>query len=242
MGRHGLAKQCIRSVDGQFCCGTLHEFGEEYDLTRRINQQRILHWISSGLVRAGHLGTPCGSFSRARDQPGGPPQLRSDSNPLGLAGLRPADAEKVRVGNVLMRFTVRVLLLALQLHVAFTLENPARSRLWLCPPVLHLMRRQHVVTQIIEFCAFGTRWRKSTKFLAVWMQLDLLQQYRCLGSRRGICKFTGVPHVPLCGLHPSGVWMTKYAEPYPWPLVRRLATMFQNTAVSQIAMEFSRRL
>ena len=67
------------------------EFGENYDLLTRSNQQLIKHRTSSGYVKGGHLGTPCHSFSRARDQPGGPPRLRSDKEPLGLDNLRPAD-------------------------------------------------------------------------------------------------------------------------------------------------------
>ena len=60
----------------------------DYDLTKRANQHKIFN--------SGHLGTPCNSFSRARDMPGGPPALlRSDSRPLGLEGLRQADALKV---------------------------------------------------------------------------------------------------------------------------------------------------
>eukprot|EP00972_Heterocapsa_arctica_P075071 11077880-Heterocapsa_arctica.AAC.1 len=52
-----------------------------------------------------HLGTPCTSLSRARDAPGGPPQLRSNEFPWGLSGLRPCDEQKVLVGNVLARFS-----------------------------------------------------------------------------------------------------------------------------------------
>lgn len=85
------------------------DFGENYDLTRLQNQRIILEWMRCGYIRSGHLGTPCNSFSRARDQPGGPPLLRSDEKPLGLANLKVHDAHKVKVGNQLMRFTARVL-------------------------------------------------------------------------------------------------------------------------------------
>ena len=37
------------------------DLGEQYDLCVRANQQRIIHRIQSGMVRAGHLGSPCGS-------------------------------------------------------------------------------------------------------------------------------------------------------------------------------------
>ncbi len=52
--------------------------GEAYDLRSRNNRWKITGWIRSGLIRAGHLGTPCHSFSRARDRRPGPPPLRSD--------------------------------------------------------------------------------------------------------------------------------------------------------------------
>ena len=97
--------------------------GEQCDLTKRRHQQIIIHWISSGKVRAGHLGTHCGSLSRARDQPGGPPPLRSDLLPLGLPGLKPHDAQKAQVGNCLARFSARVMFLALSLRSPFTLEK-----------------------------------------------------------------------------------------------------------------------
>jgi len=218
------------------------DLGEQYDLCSRANQQRIIHWIQSGMVRGGHLGTPCGSFSRARDRPGGPPQLRSDSCPLGLQGLRPADSKKVAIGNLLMRFTVRVLLLALQLGLAFTVENPQKSRLWLCPPFRRLLRRRFVQQQDVEFCAFGTQWKKSTRFVSTHLVVDNLAPYRCHGAKRGLCAFTGKPHLPLMGQNSTGVWLTKIAEPYPWKLTHVVAKAFLNSDLADIANSFSQYL
>lgn len=189
------------------------EYGENYDLTRRKNQQLILHWMQSGQVRAGHLGTPCNSFFRARDRPGGPPRLRSDQLPLGLPNLRPCDVQKVQIGNCLMRFTCRVLLLALQLFLPFSLENPQRSRLWLCPGVKAVCRKRRVETCDVTFCAFGTLWKKPTKFMAVHLPLDLLHCRFCKSSKRGLCQYTGQSHVPLMGTNKEGIWLTKIAEP-----------------------------
>ena len=213
-------------------------FGAMYDLLDSSNQNKIIHWIMSGEVRAGHLGTPCHSFFRARDRPGGPPRLRSDQQPLGLPDLRPGDQLKVTQGNRLMRFSCRVLLLALQLHISFTLENPRNSRLWLCPGVQNIMRRRAIDTVDITFCAFGTAWRKPTKFLGIHLDLSLLRPYSCVGTKRGICAHTGCPHIPLMGQHPSGMWMTKVAEPYPLVLCRKLAQIFYNTDLAAIAEGF----
>ena len=217
-------------------------YGDAYDLTKPVNQHKILNWMKSGFVVAGHLGTACGSFSRARDRPNGPPRLRSDQQPLGLPDLRPADQKKVMIGNTLMRFTVRVLLLALTLGLAFTLENPALSRLWICPPILALMRRRFVTLQQVEYCMFDTAWKKPTKFLATFLNLDRLQVYRCLGSKRGLCLRTGMPHVPLVGQTADGRWLTSIAEPYPRQLCKMLARCFRDFFVAQIAHNFSRHL
>eukprot|EP00438_Fugacium_kawagutii_P003851 Skav230672 [mRNA] locus=scaffold2185:329965:335309:- [translate_table: standard] len=213
-------------------------FGPQYDLLQPANQKKILNWIMSGQVRGGHLGTPCHSFSRARDRPGGPPRLRSDQHPMGLTGLRDCDQRKVTEGNKLMRFSTSVLLAAIQLHIPFTLENPRNSRLWLCGSVRNVMRRRATTQVDVTFCAFGTPWKKPTKILGVHVDLGILQPFTCHCSKRGICGHTGKPHIPLMGLHPSGAWMTKIAEPYPLPLCRKLAQVFYNADLAAIAEGF----
>ena len=155
--------------------------GAEYDLTLKNNQNKILEWMRGGALLGGHLGTPCNSFSRARDQPGGPPPLRSDSQPLGLPGLRPHDACKVRTGNILLRFSVAVMMLALEFSLPFTLENPQRSRLWICPPMSALLRRKtvqqvtshsgilHVRDGVAEVHALY--WSVHLLFASLWFQM-----------------------------------------------------------------------
>ena len=214
--------------------------GEDYDLTRFENQRKIFGWMQSGFFRAGHLGTPCNSMSRARDQPGGPPPLRSDQHPLGLPNLLPHDQRKVAIGNILMRFSAKVLNLALQVIIAFTLENPARSRLWICPPIAAVMRRRNTQFQLVEYCMFGKPWRKSTGFLGIHLNLDLLASFRCIGSKRGVCKHSGKSHLPLSGMTADGQWRTKIAEPYPHKLCRIPSQCFNNADTQRIANNFSR--
>ena len=217
-------------------------YGPEYDLTCPAVQHMVLGWIKNGSVIAGHLGTPCQSFSRARDRPGGPPRLRSDAQPLGLEGLKPWDATKVKNGNLLMRFTVRVMLLAISLALPFTLENPARSRLWLCPPVLALLRRRSITCQVVEYCMFGMPWKKSTLFVGSHLSLVRLSPFRCVGARRGLCRYSNIAHIPLAGQTPDGRWLTHIAEPYPYQLCRILAGCFRDFQVATIAGNFSKHL
>ena len=237
----GHLASAVHTTMGCACLLWDISLGAAYDLTKRCNQRRILHWLEQGYICGGHLGTPCNSFSRARDRPGGPPPLRSDQRPLGLPQLKESDALKVRLCNVLMYFSCHVLQLALQLHVPFTMENPSRSRLWLCPAVLRIMRRRFVQTVDVTYCVFGTAWKKPTKILGVHLDLSILEMHYCRGSKRGLCLFTGRPHLALMG-QTNGVWRTKLAEPYPKALCRLLAKCFDNVELALTAQDFGRHL
>ena len=218
------------------------KFGDAYDLRHLHAQHKILGWIRSGRIRGGHLGMPSQSFSRARDHPPGPPPLRSDAAPLGLPNLSSKDFDKVRAGNNLMRFSVRVMQLAAWQGIPFSLENPRTSRLWLCPPVLHLLRQRAARIYVTECCMFGVPWRKSTQFVAEHADFAVLNQYRCLGAKRGLCRNSGCAHAALAGRNAHGTRLSQVAGPYPWALCKLLAQCFYNFEVSQIAAAFWKRL
>ncbi|CAK0874821.1 unnamed protein product, partial [Prorocentrum cordatum] len=106
-------------------------WGEEYDLTRQRAQRLVRGWVNNGLIAAVWLGTPCHSWSRARDIRPGPPPLRSDLHVMGLPDLAPRDAEKVRIGNALMKFSASLFSLCQAVRVPVAIENPHMSRIWL---------------------------------------------------------------------------------------------------------------
>ena len=213
--------------------------GAEYDLRSPSKRRMIRNWVRTGLVRAFHLGTPCESFSRARDVPPGPPPLRSNEYPLGLSDLKPGDVVKVMNGNLFMRFSASLLQLALLFNIAATMENPQCSRIWLCPPLKLLFRKSRVRWYVTHFCAWGRPFKKPTGFLAVNLTLHHLEVGRCHSSKRGICAFTNCKHVPLCGQDSQGRWLTKLAQPYPIRMCNALAKDFSDYEVSRIAENFS---
>ncbi|CAK0818121.1 unnamed protein product [Prorocentrum cordatum] len=159
------------------------ELGADYDLRLARNRSLIRGWIRSGNVIGVHLGTPCSSFSRARDVPPGPPPLRSNSSPMGLDDLSPADADEVRVGNLLMFFSVAVMRDTMLLGIPATLENPARSRIWICPAMQRLQKSSKINFTVTDFCMWGAQWRKSTGFLSTGLCMDALAEVCVLGSR-----------------------------------------------------------
>ena len=209
--------------------------GENYDLRLPSNRHKLGEWVRCGMVFGFHLGTPCESFTRARDVPPGPPPLRSDACPLGLPGLQPGDQLKVKTGNLWMRFTAWMLGLALQFGIWATLENPQQSRLWLCPPIASILRRKWVYKYVTHYCFWGMPFKKATTFVSVHFQLTRLEDSVCVGARRGICAFTGEPHFQLCGQDSQGRWFTKLAQPYPTKLCTAVAKCLSDAEVSRIA-------
>ena len=122
------------------------EFGENYDLLTRSNQQLIKHRIFPSKGSAGWATSP--SQRQRATCTGKPSACRYE--------------REVRQGNCLMRFSCAVLLLALVYHIPWTLENPERSRLWLCPSVQNIFRGRAVQLVDVTFCAFGMAWKKPT--------------------------------------------------------------------------------
>lgn len=238
----GNLSRAVAKENGWPCLLWDINLGPEYDLRCVHNRHKIAGWMRSGRIRGGHLGTPCHTFTQARDRPPGPPPLRSSTCPLGLPDLSPDDRVKVNEGNMFMLFSVTVLNLALALQIFFSMENPTSSRLWLCPAVARLLRKKQVHQQQVEFCMFGAMWRKSTRFVSVHFGLDPLSHYRCIGARRGCCTRSGKRHFMLAGQNEAGQWWTKIAEPYPHRLCTLLAQCFLNAEVSRTAERFQRRL
>eukprot|EP00969_Alexandrium_andersonii_P073190 3229189-Alexandrium_andersonii.AAC.1 len=74
----------------------------------------------------------------------------------------------------------------------------------------------------------GMPWKKATKFLGIFLDLDPVER-RCTGR---LCQRTGRPHQVLPGRSPQGPLWTKVAEPYPAPLARRLAKAFETAVMT----------
>ena len=208
--------------------------GPAYDLADRSKQRLVLGWLRAGLVCGVWMGTPCHSFSRVRNKPGGAAALRSKEAPLGLPGLSCGDAASVRLGNCLAAFSAQVLLLCALLLIPGAVENPATSWIWSTPWMQRLAARGDVRLATTEFCQWQRApFKKSTSFLHTCVDLTAVSAKRCSGGARGVCCATGRPHQPLVGFAPSSVdaqrrYWTKIAEPYPKRLCLQLALAFDS--------------
>ena len=109
-------------------------------------------------------------------------------------------------------------------------ENPVNSLLFVAPPISGLLRKGVCTT--VDFCQFGTRWRKITR-LVHW-NCAMLSEIRslCQGAQ-GMCSATHKHHVMLRGNHPVShrLW-TKIAEPYPTALCRDVSKLLTQSTES----------
>ena len=209
--------------------------GPDYDLMKAANRSRVRGWMLSGAICGIHLGTPCKSWSRARDRPGGPPPLRSNVDVWGLSGLRPADQIKVHVGNVLAKFSCSVLFAARHMQVPAGIENPACSRLWLVPPVKRLLACAQVSEVVTDFCQWGADWLKPTRMVGVCLDLERVAR-RCRFRTQGfLCSRTGCRHLQLVGTTEQGKFWT-LAATYQDAMCQRTAASFENFLKRPAAM------
>ena len=148
-----------------------------------------------------HMGLPCGTCSRAREQPiphaqksRGAPEprpLRNAESLMGLEGLSHNDRVKVEAANNVYRTAVQVMLACFLCGSLVILENPVRS--WLCP-LLALLVKQTNNKPFIDWyfsfqevvfaaCMFGGKRDKYTKLLVSSDCLNSLAK-ECDGNHR----------------------------------------------------------
>ena len=206
--------------------------GMQFDLTNEKILFKILSAIRTGKVLGVMIAMPCTSFSVARDRTA---VIRSRDHPWGLPNhqLSDRDAEKIRIGNLCLSVTLRILHACHKHHVPWILENPHSSKLWMIPQCQALVDDYKAQPSVVDFCAYGTRWRKRTTLLSGHIDpadLDRLASRSCQG-RKGFCSFQQQCHFQLNGSGPGNRPWTLIAQPYPPGLCVDLAHLLSAKAM-----------
>ena len=189
------------------------------DLTAELVIRQLISDIRAGRVLAVMLAPPCSSFSIARDRNS---QVRTSEWPGGLPNLPARLQAVVHTGNRCARAALRVIRTCLAEGVPFAMENPRTSRIFLLPGFRQIVRNPAVHERVIDFCQYGVRWKKPTKFIIGHVSPDGSHRLcrRCHGRR---CSRTGRAHLHLTGHAPGGVPWTLVAQPYPAEVNEALA-------------------
>lgn len=204
-------------------------FFPSHNVLRKDVEFSIQNFLRSGRVEFVWLGMPYTTFSRARRDDGiGPLPLRSSEHIWGLPELNPCQLRKLRDGNALFLFSMRILRLCTELRIPYVIENPETSMAWEVPAMQKFISTTHAKECSLDFCMFGEPWKKPTKLVYNFLSLDALGK-KCT-SQTHVCSKTHRPHVPLKGVANNGKFMTLLAQPYPW----RLAAAFADVVATAL--------
>eukprot|EP00972_Heterocapsa_arctica_P086682 12778374-Heterocapsa_arctica.AAC.1 len=103
--------------------------------------------------------------------------------------------------------------------------------MWYVPELIKLALADHVTTVVSDFCQYGKRWRKRTRFLCGNIDPSFLHRMdrQCQG-RHGVCSKSHQLHFQLTGSSPQGIPWTRIAQPYPPVLCHALAHALTSSA------------
>ena len=173
---------------------------------------KIRALLTGGAVKHFSAAPTCASFSRAIT-----PVVRSKLFPSGLPNLfkvQPNMVAKVAEGNSFCAWLSELVEICCILNILFWIENPDSSYLWLQPSFTEVAQHHSLKFYRCDFCFFGAKWRKRTKFCT---------NNGCLVEMKDLCR-GGHTHVVLRGrssFHKCS-W-TRLAEAYPRKLCSKLA-------------------
>ena len=141
---------------------------------------KYLHWlVVTFTVLFCHAAPPCGTCSRARELPGGPPPLRNEAYPWGFDDLTPEQSARVEAANSIYRGLAVFVELLISLGIYFAIENPANSLLWLLPIWDKILKHAFFVT--FDACVYGGSRKTAKTFLTNVPTLKAMAQ-RCNGG------------------------------------------------------------
>ena len=177
-----------------------------------------------------HFAPPCGTATKARDirrkfeiTAGkfiDPPPLRSDSQPDGLPGLSPSDQARVTTANKLYDFVVDAVVILHTMGIAWSIENPHSSRMWITSPFKRLFEAtMHKRLRIYEVdfhnCMHGGRRPKHSRIIYSGVDFSSLEAE---------CDHPKDHHMPW-GLtkDPNSLFATAEERRYPVLLCQRMA-------------------
>eukprot|EP00435_Cladocopium_sp_Y103_P073431 s469_g43.t1 len=208
-GEKGVAKHLKKLGTTWSLCFDLADSPAQ-DLDDPDLRRRIERLIDLGCFVGMGGGPVCASFSMAVRPP-----VRSAAEPYGIQHMSPNMREKVKAGNDMALWFFKLVEKGLEAGLAVWLENPNASWMFRLPAWRELLERWRKVfgPWTVDYCRFGTAWRKRTKVFSN----TVLQGYSTL------CR-GGHEHQLLKGrskIHKQA-W-TKVAQPYPPGVAKAVA-------------------
>eukprot|EP00435_Cladocopium_sp_Y103_P055244 s81_g18.t1 len=209
-GKGGVARALSRSRCPWVVTFEITRHSSE-DVLAADNRRKILRLIQLGAVKAVGSALVCKSFSAAVTPP-----VRSLQYPRGVPWASAAMKQKIAEGNAMSDFNheVHVECEEAEPVVFYWTENPDSSYLWRQRKYRKFRDPAGADVCRVDFCRFGTPWRKRTRIATHVPKLKGLRMLCCCTR----------PHHVLRGQHPTlkRPW-TAVAQPYPRGFAKMVA-------------------
>ena len=189
----------------------------------------LRRWAWTGALFAMHGGAPCGTWSRLRWSPGGPPPVRDRTRPFGLPGLSPACQRSCDVGSELFLRQVDLEDGIMSCGGCACAEHPEDPKhapypSTFCTPQRQRLRARHGSNTVVgDQCRYGGATRKRTQWESNLPGLS------CLGLR---CNHPG-GHGSQRGIRGDGTFFSAGTEIYPSALNQQLASLIVSAFAAQ---------
>ena len=200
--------------------------------------------LTQGRYQCVFMGTPCETFSRARNTPPGPRPLRTPEHIYGLpkGQLKEWEHDQVRMGTYFALQSSKTAALATAKGVPWALENPEPLgnpvSLFELPEFQELARQPEVQALGLDQCTVGAISRKPTRILSWGLDFSPLAKrcdhpsiYQEWVGRDGWTEAGKVRHPPLLGKDASGAYRTKAAAAYPSAMNEVIARVIADSRV-----------
>ena len=247
--RKGDVRSYLHELQGTEC----HVDIEEFDLERGQNLLSdeiwlpLLRRIKTGEFDLLLLSPPCHTWSRAPwSNDSGPKPLRSSDWPTGFPWLKGADKTKVDEGTEFITRSLEIIQVAHECQVPWLIEHPedlgptARgtpASIWSWETSRRIFTKLQATTVALHQCAYGSDFRKRTRFTGTWHDLPSLGFAGWPVFKNGqyagpLPRKCGHQHPPLVGRDSTGAFKTAPTAAYGPGLCKALAVLALKTAAS----------
>ena len=148
-------------------------------LTEQSSWDYLFWLLDNEIIVFCHCAPPCGTCSRARELPGGPPPLRNEAFPWGFEDLSSDQRARVDAANKIYVGLARFIEALISRNILYSVENPRNSLLWELPIWEKILRSSFYVT--FDACMYGGE-RKTSKSLPTNVATLKAMQQQCNGG------------------------------------------------------------
>ena len=219
------------------------------DLLDAVVWNRIMHDVKAGKYDFVFAGPPCNTFSRARNNPGGPPPIRSSKYPYGLPHLKPEQKEYIRKHNLLACRTAEACRAIWDRGGGYAIENPAHINsddpaIWLLHEYKELVKYSSAQWVAFDQCRYNALSTKPTWILFARADFTTLarrcnhpfQSYRDRGGNKYRSPHPKVPGQWDTAADGTAVRRSKTLAAYPAELNIALAGCIATCVVQKPAL------